>query len=252
MKHQKILTDEMYERGIPVDFSNTPPSICNDIEQATDIDSEESAVQTMLSHAHYIKTSHLLLCESVWQKNYSLALNDISQQIFQRTCDEATVWGTYMIKAGKAGTVDPCLRQYYGLLFSNDDPIFTITAVATLDKVTLPLLAQMQADAMFNAVTDTVAQKRAATFSAQQEQLRQIISDLTEEERQELLSSMARPIDLLQRLARNQHNTLQDLNVPLTPFLEKMRDIIDSFYDDIGLTQGTLYSNRQNDLTSHE
>lgn len=236
MKQQKnrILTDELYNSGTPVDFSDSPPSICNAIESVSATATKE-AVRGMLAYAHYIKTSHLLLCEKVWRYNTSPELNEVSQQFFDRTSDEATVWGKYMVQAGGAGTIDPGLRQFYNVLFSNDDPVFTMFAVATVDTATLPLLRRMQADDLFNEVTDTVARKREQQFPTHQQQFRCIVEDMATDERRRLFSALGRPIDLIQTLVREQQPLLQRLNVQYEPCLEEMRTRLDTFYNEVGL-----------------
>ncbi len=234
----KIPTDYAYDQGIPI---AAPRHINRSVDWSQRIDDPapvQEAAQVATSHYHYEGVSHALLCRRIQQQDTPDVFDDLAAALARQTMTKTGAWSKYMLKTGGGASISPELREFYRLLFHEQDPLPVVLAITTLDTVNHVVHQETRGDGLYQSVTGVIADTTAEQFPQLKDQLQPIILDRSIAERRDVMRTLAQYIDLIGMVVTDRDNTFQHLDTSGDQVLNRVNTDVKNFYHDIGLTDG--------------
>lgn len=254
MKQSQIPTDVLYRQGIPMDGSRlvsgikldsaTSPTLQKDIDWDQPVVSDEEtayATASASSHYHYQNVSHVLLCDKILvdAQDVPEPVRKAAERIVAQCAKDVTAWGKYLHQQGGGGNIPKEQREYYQMLFSEDEVLPVLLGIQTkniaADKSRIDFYKN--GDPLFHKLANGTAEENRQNFDPLTTAFRNAIQPLSIDERERLLRKVAQQVDLLQIFCMKRDGDIyKPLNSDANRFLIQTGKQLKRFYDDIGLT----------------
>lgn len=253
--HLKTPTDHLYSQGVPIradklvrGIAIEPPttSVLNqDVDWQQNIEQDETvdyATASAMSHYHYQNVSHVLLCDKILidAQNVPEPLEKAATLLVEQCAKDVTAWGTYMKKRGGGGSLPREQREYYQMLFQEDDVLPVLLGIQTkniaADKSRTDFYRH--GDPVFNKIADGTVEENQENLGPLTQSFRDAVQPLSLEQRERLLQKIAQQVDLLQIFCQKRDGDIyKPLNADANRFLKETGTELKKFYNEIGLTQ---------------
>lgn len=254
---QQTPTDRLYQQGVPHDpgqivrgvrIDDTTSRVTKDVDWEQSIATDKDtgyATASATSHYHYLKLSHLLLCDRIVvdARNVPEPLQQVARQFARQNTKELEAWGKYMQTTGGGGRICPEQREYYQLLFTRRDVLPVLLGIQTINLAADTSYEDFykNADPVFRKLADGFAAENQHTYHTTRDNFRDVIQPLSAGERMQLLQHVAQHVDLCQLIMEQRDDDVfEPLNAEAATSTARAGRRIKQFYDEIGLTDGIL------------
>lgn len=196
---KKLPSDVAYENGMTCGSGNTQAHPDQDISRNEDvIDWDQSMdispdVRTVTTTAatqfHYANTAHLMLCGEILKHEFERVTADtqwLASTLSTYKVCHADIWGKYIRKTGGGASISAPMKQYFQLLFSEDDILAALTGMQLFGgpvASTIYNTLSDHGDAMFMSLCDHTGDDKEAETQITVERLAPLIADVSPERR---------------------------------------------------------------------
>ncbi len=247
--------DHLYDEGIPLntgriiqhaDITISSP-VKAEIDWEQDIIMDEAtqfATMSAVSHYHYVKTSNVLLCDTILaDETASEPERRAAQLLLKRNGEELQAWSKYVEQAEGCGPMGEEQREYYHVIWNQDGIIPTLLGVQHINLAADTSYKQFDnTEPVFQQMTDAMLTRNEAVYPEVNAAFHDILHEKSRRERLTVLRQVAQQIDLMQLIVRRRSNT-KVFNVLDTTDMKLAYGTgatVKDFYRDIGLTNGLL------------
>lgn len=234
----KTPTDQLYNKGVPIRVSRKVDSSVDWMQRCDAPQEVQQAAKAAMTHYHYEDLSHLLLCQQIREQDNTSRFDDLTEAIAQHTKHKMGAWGKYMAQTEGGGKVSPELRDFYNMLYREQDPLSVILAITTLDKANHAVFQETRGDGLYQSVTGVITDTSEEQFPQLTDQLQPILMEKSVAERKGVMRKLAQYIDLVGMVVVRHDGTFQHLGSSGEQVLYNIGDDVKRFYNDIGLTDG--------------
>lgn len=257
-RYNKTPTDHVYRQGVPLDADKlvsgihiedaVSPVVAKDVDWDQRIDTDDEtgyATKSATSHYHYQKVSHLLLADhiAIDARNVPDPLKDIAKQFAKQNAKEVEAWGKYMKQRGGAGHIPEEQREYYQLLFQQQNVLPILLGIQTINLAADASYEEFyrDADPIFRKLASGFTEENAQAYNQIWDRFRQVIQPMQVEEKAKLLQNAAQQVDLCQIIYRQREDDIfNPLGSEVSEAEQRAGNKIKRFYEDIGLTDGVF------------
>ncbi len=248
-------TDQVYRNGVPLNAgqlvggirldNDTSSRVVKDVDWSQPVDTDDNvqhATAAATTHYHYQKISHLLLSDHIVidARNVPEQLKQIAQQFARQNAKEVEAWGRYMKQRGGAGQIPEEQREYYHLLFQQQDVLPVLLGMQTINLAADVSYEEFyrNADPVFGKLASGFTEDNQRLYDEIRDMFRDIIQPMPLEDRVKLLQNVAQQVDLCQIIYRKREDDIFNPMGSDERIAEQQAgNRIKKFYKEIGLTE---------------
>lgn len=224
----------------------TPHEVAKDVDWNNVVEQDRNvdyASSSATSHFHYQKLSNLLLCDKVLvdARNVPEPIQRAARLMAERNAQEFKAWSKYMKKAGGGGSICQEQREYYQVLFAQQDVLPVLLGVQTWNVALDPTYDEFHTsgDPVFQKLTGGFAQHNPEAYNPIRDAFKDAIHQLTMDERKRLLQTVAQQVDLMAMTKQRRDDDIYNpLNSTADHSVDRAAKRVKKFYQEIGLTKG--------------
>lgn len=249
-----VPTDRLYQRGTPLDAEEVVNGVrlddvrstvlekdidwTNVVEQGDDV---SYAAASATAHYHYLKLSNVLLCDRIIldARNVPEPVKHVAALMEKRCGLEMEAWSRYLRAQGGGGSICPEQREYYQLLFTQEDVLPALLGVQTINLAADTSYEEFHThgDPIFQKLTGGLAAENEGAYHDIRDTFRDAIEPLSMQDRTRLLQNMAQQVDLVQLIKQQRSDDVFDpLHSDAEESIRRAGTRIKRFYGEIGLT----------------
>lgn len=248
--------DRLYRQGVPFQperivegirpDTTMPPEVAQSVDwdnltvQDQDVD---YASVSATSHFHYQKLSNLLLCDRILvnARNVPEPVERAAKLMAERNAQEFRAWSEYLKQSGGGGAICDEQREYYQVLFTQQDVLPMMLGVQTWNVALDPTYDEFRTDGdpVFQKLTGGFAQHNPDVYKPIRDAFSDSIAQLSADEQRQLLQRVGQLVDLMAMTKQQRDDDIyHPLNSTADHSVDRAGKRVETFYNEIGLTEG--------------